>query len=70
MSEAEIVKAAQQRAGEITTAAQNEARTLRQTVTDYCDNMLKNTEETMVEKCGTGKERARKICARTPRKNG
>ena len=60
MSEAEIVKAAQQRAGEITTAAQNEARTLRQTVTDYCDNMLKNTEETMVEKCGTGKECARK----------
>ena len=49
VSEAEIVKAAQQRAGEITTAAQNEARTLRQTVTDYCDNMLKNTEETMVE---------------------
>ena len=43
------MKAAQQRAGEITTAAQNEARTLRQTVTDYCDNMLKNTEETMVE---------------------
>ena len=49
MSEAEIVKAAQQRAGEITTAAQNEARTLRQTVTDYCDNMLKHTVETMVE---------------------
>ena len=49
VSEAEIVKAAQQRAGEITGAAQAEARTLRQTVTDYCDNMLKNTEETMVE---------------------
>ena len=58
VSEAEIVKAAQQRAGEITTAAQNEARTLRQTVTDYCDNMLKNTEEKM---CG-------QICARMPRK--
>ena len=49
VSEAEIVKAAQQRAGEITGAAQAEARTLRQTVTDYCDNMLRNTEETMVE---------------------
>ena len=49
VSDAEIVKAAQQRAAEITAAAQSESRTLRQTVTDYCDNMLKNTEETMVE---------------------
>ena len=31
------------------TAAQTEARTVRQTVTDYCDNMLKTTEETMAE---------------------
>ena len=49
VSEAEIVKAAQQRAGEIVSAAQTEARTVRQTVTDYCDNMLKTTEETMAE---------------------
>ena len=49
VSDAEIVKAAQQRAGEITSAAQSEARSLRQTVTDYCDNMLRNTEETMAE---------------------
>ena len=49
VSEAEIVKAAQQRASEIMSAAQNEARTLRQTVTDYCDNMLKTTEDTMAE---------------------
>ena len=49
VSDAEIVKAAQQRAAEITAAAQSEARTLRQTVTDYCDNMLKTTEEAMVE---------------------
>ena len=41
VSDAEIVKAAQQRAAEITAAAQSESRTLRQTVTDYCDNMLK-----------------------------
>ena len=45
VSDAEIVKAAQQRAAEITAAAQSESRTLRQTVTDYCDNMLKTTEE-------------------------
>ena len=49
VSDAEIVKAAQQRAAEITAAAQSESRTLRQTVTDYCDNMLKTTEETMAE---------------------
>ena len=49
VSEAEIARAAQQRAAEITSAAQSESRTLRQTVTDYCDNMLKNTEDTMTE---------------------
>ena len=49
VSEAEIVRAAQQRAAEITSAAQSESRTLRQTVTDYCDNLLKNTEDTMTE---------------------
>ena len=49
VSEAEIVRAAQQRASEIVSAAQTEARTVRQTVTDYCDNMLKTTEETMAE---------------------
>ena len=27
----------------------DEVRTVRQTVTDYCDNMLKTTEETMAE---------------------
>ena len=40
VSDAEIVKAAQQRAAEITAAAQSESRTLRQTVTDYCENLL------------------------------
>ena len=49
VSEAEIVRAAQQRASEIVSAAQTEARTVRQTVTDYCDNMRNTTEETMSE---------------------
>ena len=49
VGEAEIVRAAQQRAAEITSAAQSESRTLRQTVTDYCDNLLKNTEDAMTE---------------------
>ncbi|WP_423406215.1 ATPase [Faecalibacterium prausnitzii] len=67
VSEAEIVKAAQQRASEIVSAAQNEARTLRQTVTDYCDNMLKNTEETMAENAAQVRN-VRANLRQTPRK--
>ena len=48
VSESEIVKNAQQRASEILAQAQAESRTLRQTTADYCDNMLKNTEEVMI----------------------
>ena len=48
VSESEIVKNAQQRAAEIMAQAQAESRTLRQTTADYCDNMLKSTEEVMV----------------------
>lgn len=69
VSDAEIVKAAQQRAGEITSAAQSEARTLRQTVTDYCDNMLKNTEETMAENAAQVKK-VRANLRQNAKKNG
>ena len=48
-SDAEIVKAAQQRAAEISSSTQAEMRALRQKVTDYCDNMRRNTEEVMAE---------------------
>ena len=64
---AEIVKAAQQRAGEIVSAAQTEARTVRQTVTDYCDNMLKTTEETMAENAAQVKN-VRANLRQSPRK--
>lgn len=47
VGEQEVVKTAQKQAAEIVAAAQGEARTMRQTVTDYCENMLKTTEETM-----------------------
>ena len=67
VSEAEIVKAAQQRAGEIVSAAQTEARTVRQTVTDYCDNMLKTTEETMAENAAQVKN-VRANLRQSPRK--
>ena len=47
VSDEEVVKAAQKRASDIVAAAQAEARTLRQTVSDYCENMLRITEETV-----------------------
>ena len=69
VSDAEIVKAAQQRAAEITAAAQSESRTLRQTVTDYCDNMLKTTEEAMVENAAQVKN-VRANLRKNAKKNG
>ena len=62
-----LVSAAQQRAGEIVSAAQTEARTVRQTVTDYCDNMLKTTEETMAENAAQVKN-VRANLRQSPRK--
>ena len=69
VSDAEIVKAAQQRAAEITAAAQSESRTLRQTVTEYCDNMLKTTEEAMVENAAQVKN-VRANLRQNAKKNG
>ena len=69
VSDAEIVKAAQQRASEITSAAQTEARTLRQTVTDYCENMLRTTEDTMVENAAQDKN-IRASLRQNAKKNG
>ena len=69
VSDAEIVKAAQQRAAEITAAAQSESRTLRQTVTDYCDNMLKTTEEAMLENAAQVKN-VRANLRQNAKKNG
>ena len=69
VGDAEIVKAAQQRASEITSAAQTEARTLRQTVTDYCENMLRTTEDTMVENAAQVKN-IRNSLRQNAKKNG
>ena len=69
VSDAEIVKAAQQRAAEITAAAQSESRTLRQTVTDYCENMLRTTEETMAENAAQVKN-IRNSLRQNAKKNG
>lgn len=69
VSEAEIVKAAQQRAAEITSAAQTESRALRQSVTDYCENMLRTTEETMLENAAQVKN-VRANLRQNAKKNG
>ena len=69
VSDAEIVKVAQQRAAEITAAAQSESRTLRQTVTEYCDNKLKTTEEAMVENAAQVKN-VRANLRQNAKKNG
>ena len=69
VSDAEIVKAAQQRASEITASAQTEARALRQTVTDYCESMLRTTEETMVENAAQVKN-IRASLRQNAKKNG
>lgn len=49
VSESEIVKTAQQRASEIVAAAQSEARAMRQTTTDYCEDLLRSSEEIMLK---------------------
>ena len=48
VSDQEVLKVAEQKAAELMATAQSEARTMRQTVTDYCENMLKNTADTML----------------------
>ncbi len=45
VAEEAIVKAAQQKAVELVTTAQNQSREMRATVTTYCENMLRETEE-------------------------
>lgn len=45
VAEEAIVKAAQQKATELVTTAQNQSREMRATVTTYCENMLRETEE-------------------------
>ena len=45
VGEEQIVRAAQQRAAEILSSAQSKSREMRTTVTDYCENMLRITEE-------------------------
>lgn len=51
VSEQEIVKMSQQRAAEIMQAAQQHYKELRNSVTNYCENTLKQTEEQLLKSC-------------------
>ncbi|WP_294496202.1 ATPase [uncultured Gemmiger sp.] len=46
-SDQEITKRAQKRAVEILTTAQNQSREISKSATNYCETILKNTEETL-----------------------
>ena len=45
VSQTEIVKQSEKRAADIIGTAQQQAREVRNKITDYCERMLKNTEE-------------------------
>ena len=49
---ARIMRAAQQRAAEIISSAQSQSREMRVTLTDYCENMLRATEEQLARSAG------------------
>lgn len=51
VNEQEIVKQSQQRAHDILTNAQQHAKDMRNTVTNYCENILRQTEEQLVKSC-------------------
>lgn len=59
ISEAEVVKGAQKRAAEILAAADKERSAIRQGVTDYCDDVLRQTEEAVGTACLGMKEALR-----------
>ncbi len=56
VSDQEIVKGAQKRAGEILNSARAEERAIRQTTTEFCEKMLKNSERAMLENAAKLKE--------------
>ncbi len=49
LSEQEVVKQAQQKSAEIITSTQQQVREMRSTVSEYCENMLRQTEEVVTK---------------------
>jgi vacuolar-type H+-ATPase subunit H len=52
VSREEVLVKAQEKAREITQEANQQAATLRRTITKYCDNMLQNTQERLQKSFG------------------
>ncbi|MBC5581248.1 ATPase [Anaerofilum sp. BX8] len=52
LDQQEIVRQAQQKAAELLSAAQQQSREMRTTITDYCENMLRQTEEILARSAG------------------
>ena len=50
VSESEVVKASQAKAAEIQTAAQQQSREMRKQVLEYCDGMLRQSEEVLAQR--------------------
>ncbi len=50
VSESEVVKASQAKAAEVMTNAQQQSREMRKQVLEYCDGMLRQSEETLAKK--------------------
>ncbi len=51
VSEQEIVKQSQQKAHEILNNAKQNAKDMRNSVTNYCENILRQTEEQLAKSC-------------------
>ena len=49
VSQAEVVKASEARAGEIIATAQQQGRDLRKQILDYCETMLRQSEEMLTK---------------------
>lgn len=56
-----IVKAAAERAGEITTQAQARSREVREKTTEVCENMLRDTEEQLLKSASEVKTLRQKL---------
>ena len=60
-SQQEIVRIAEQKATSILTEAQQQSRDMRITISDYCENILRKTEDTLAKSTGEVKNVRQKL---------
>jgi len=56
VSEQEVVRQSQQKDAEIMQSAQQNAKDLRNSVNNYCENILRQTEEQLLKSCADVKK--------------